>query len=96
LPWKRKKIIFENRIKKTLLYAAFTVRHAHGLLPQQKTLKGSRDLLDDKIGQWKRASVMDAGPKKGCLTVENAECSLVRQSGTSIFAANVKSIPAVT
>ena len=79
-----------------LLYAAFTVRHAHGLFPQQKTLKGSRDLLDNEIGQWKRAGVMDAGPGKGCLTVENAECSLVRQNGVSIFAANVKSIPAVT
>jgi len=79
-----------------LLYAAFTVRPAHGLFPQQKTLKGSKSLLNNEIGQWKRASVMDVGPEKGCLTVKNAECSLVRQNGASTFAANVKSIPVMT
>jgi hypothetical protein len=47
LSWKRKKIAFENRIKNMLVYAVFTVRHAHGLFPQQKTLKGSEDLLDN-------------------------------------------------
>ena len=79
-----------------LLYAVFTVRHAHGLFRQQKTLKDSEDLQDNEIGQWKRASVMDVGPKKSCLTVKNVKCSLVRQNGASTFAANVKSIPAMT
>ena len=79
-----------------LLYVAFTVRHAHGLFPQQKTLKGSKDLLDNEIGQWKKVSVMGVGLEKGCLIVKNAGCSLVWQNGASTFAANVKSIPAMT
>ena len=78
------------------LYAVFTVKHALGLFPRQKTLKGSEDLLYNEIGQWKRASAMDVGPKKGCRTVKNVDCSLVRQHWVSTFAANVKSIPAMT
>jgi hypothetical protein len=39
---------------------------------------------------------MDVGPKKGYLTVENAECSVVRQRRASTFAANVKIILAMT
>ena len=79
-----------------LLYAAFTVRHVHGLFPQQKILKGSRDLLNNESGLWKKASVMDAALKKGCDTVKNAKCSLVRLNGGLIFAVNVPSIHAMT
>jgi hypothetical protein len=61
-----------------------------------KTLKGSKDLQLNEIGRWRRASVMDVGRKRGYLTVGSAECRLAQQNEASIFAANVKNIPAMT
>jgi hypothetical protein len=51
---------------------AFTVKRAHGLFPPLKTLKGSKDLRLNEIGQRKKASATDAGQTKGCLIVRSA------------------------
>jgi hypothetical protein len=75
---------------------AFTVKRAHGLFPPMKTLKGSKHLRLNEIGRWRKVSVMDVGRKRGYFTVGSAECQLAQQNEASIFAANVKSIHAMT
>jgi len=78
------------RTKRWRLCAASIVRLAHGLFPLPKTLKGSKGLPLNEIGQWKRAGATGVVLKKGCPTVANAKCSFVRKNGTSTFAANAK------
>lgn len=93
---KRKKIILENWTKHLLLYVAFIVRRAHGLLPPPKILKGLKDLRHNSIFRRKRASAMGAGQKRGCRIARNARCSPVQLNETLTFAANVKSTHAMT
>ena len=78
------------RTKEWQLCAASIVRLARGLFPLPRTLKDSKGLPLNEIGQWKRACATGVVLKKDCLTAANAKCPFVRKNGASIFAPNVK------
>ena len=93
---KKQKISLESWTKNLPLYVVFIVRRVRGSLLTLKILKGSKGWRHNYIFRRKRASALDAGLTRGCLIVRNVKFPLAQLNEASIFAANVKNIPAMT
>jgi len=71
------------------------VKRVGGLFPPLKTLRGSKGLRLNEIGQQKKANAMDVGRTRGCHIARNARCLPARLREGSRSVVNVKSIPAM-